>query len=222
MSPDHKRLRTLIQYVEESISSAPLAEPSWAEPAAGPSFGDSEDIDDTAKSLSSPSLTSEPFLFSLLAFTFSPTKQQVFHFPSPHEETNQEVSPEPDTEEFPHPDEEPSQGDPDPDEESGSDYEDAPEFLVTVSGHASCVFRCQPNDLVVIRDKIRAEILMMFQIFIPKGARCCESQYAEALRLLIARAHKTGTIQVPKSGQQSLGLIEGLTTLSFEHFDDLL
>ena len=82
MSPDHKKSRTLIEHVDESASSAPVAGPSWAEPVARPSFGDSEDIDDTANSLSSLSLTSEPFLFSPLAFTFSPTKQQAFHFPS--------------------------------------------------------------------------------------------------------------------------------------------
>jgi len=159
----------------EPSSTEPVVEPSWAEPLAGPSRDEHEDIDDTVMSLSSLSLTSDPSVFSPLSFTFSSTKEQVFHFQSPQEEASREFPQESENEESSLLEEEASGDDSDPDEESDAQSEEAPEFIVTVSGHVSYVFGCQPIDLVAIPDKIRAEILMMFQIFLPKGARCCKS-----------------------------------------------
>jgi len=177
-SQDHKRTRTYIERVTKPSAPEPVAGPSWADPDVGESYAQPEDIDDTAASLSSLSLSSEPQVFSPLSFTPSPTKDHVFQFPSPQEGLDQQSSQGEDIDES-DPEDEPSGDDSDPDEKSDDESEDAPDFLVIVSGHASCVFGCHPNDLTVIPDSIRAEILVLFQIFIPKGARSCRAHRNE-------------------------------------------
>ena len=46
----------------------------------------------------------------------------------------------------------------------------------TVSGHASCIFRCQkPNGLRNVPIEKRTGCLIDHSIFIPRGARCCRN-----------------------------------------------
>ena len=126
-SPDHKRTRTCIERVSKPSAPEPVAGPSWADPDVGESYAQPEDIDDTAASLSSLSLSGEPQVFSPLSFTSSPTMDHVFQFPSPHEGLDQQPSQGEDIDES-DPEDEPSGDHSDPDEESDSESEDAPVF----------------------------------------------------------------------------------------------
>lgn len=103
-------------------------------------------------------------------------------------ETYPESDPEPDFESDPESDESDSESDLESDEEDESDHEPENETRETnhdigrsISGHTSCIFRCQPA--VQLKDvpyKKRLDAIININIYIPKRARCCAVHLTDA------------------------------------------
>lgn len=113
--------------------------------------------------------------------------------------------------------------------------------LKTISSHLRCIYGCRNSSVVVIPQAAR-EQAAMFRIFIPRGARWCESHseesfnmeevrispedlsrdnYEEYINLLFGCIRHQGHIRIPERAGENDLLLKNLTSLSFADFADL-